>query len=398
MAKPLIKNATNRGLYMIGKHGAVVSGEVVQGMNQSFIKDAVMSAASFLGMGMGHVAMATMLGLGGAVSAAITQREYRTKCEEVKKDCSEELAVKLDKPVKAVSQSDLKALADGKPAAGVPANQVIGEHLDKMKRQRNWGVVFSVAATLASLAVVQGGINPAVFHKLGEGLGEILLKGLVGVLTYNVVKQPLHWLGDKLFKLEEETAYDRIVTIKRDRDEGKEITREQIAGVFASARPEIDTFVVAQYGAHFDELSVSAKQGAAEVLNQYLPQIDQLKETINKGVHNPMELAFAVQGDVSGVVHLPEKVEPKKPSMIGAMLGKMRHALHKPVAAHMEQAVAIASQGAQAAVAAVTHHDEAPKHSFVKQLGLTPSMADMSQLQRLQQRAQSTGGVARQEV
>jgi len=363
-------------MYAFGKESSLGTGEMLhEVMNQS--------GGLFSGLGrdvVAHVPVGILgMGLAGSVSAALTQMDYHHKRNNLKNQYGDELALKLEKSPAKLKEGDIDTLAKD--------NAVVKEHLQKYKRQRNWGVLFSVMATLASLGVVLFALDTAAIANVGGKWLSTAAKLVAGVLTYNVVKQPLHYFGDRLFKIDEQTTHDRIATIRRDRDEGRQITREQIASVYASARPEVDNFVVAQFGDHFDELSIIAKQSATEYLSQHLP-LDQLKDAINKGTHNPTELAFSVQGDISGVVHAPTQVAPKKPHIIGIMLNKIRHAVRRPQLVHIEEQVI--SDNGQAAASVVAYQDEIPTRSFVKQLGLTPMEAGMTQLQRLQQRGQAT--------
>jgi len=375
-------------MYGVGKESAIHVGDHVGTLLSNNSALNLVTSDSPLNIAVGTAGltagpMMVIAGLAAAVSAALVQMDYRHKKGDIKKTYSEELAAKLHKPRDKIAENDLDTLEKGDVAKGIEPNKVIAEELQKQKRQRNWGIAFSIVATLSSIAVVMHGINPAVTN-LGW-LG-VVLKAAAGVLTYNVVKRPLHWLGDRLFDLEKETAHDRIVALKRDREDCKPITREQVLSVFAAANPQLDRFIASEYGASFNALPLADKQQAAEDLGKLMP-LTRLAEEINRGTINVTELAFTASGQLSGVApKAPSEPVKKKPGAIVAMLGKLRHFLHphkQPEA--VAQAAVSVSPEAPAAIA-VVYEEERPGRSFVKQLGLVQMDEAMTQLERLQQR------------
>ncbi len=94
----------------------------------------------------------------------------------------------------------------------------------------------------------------ALAHCQHAALAQLAVKACIGLATYNAVKIPLHWMGDKLFGLDKETTHDRIVSLQREHEAGKAISREQVLSVFAGANPQLDRFIAAEYGKQFDKL------------------------------------------------------------------------------------------------------------------------------------------------
>src|SRR5581483_4769262 len=99
MAKPkptterVAHGAVSKLMYVGGKESAITLGEMVRMMAET----ASGIGSAWAGMAESTAAViggAVTMGLASAVSAAITQREYRHERNEVKKHCREELSVK----------------------------------------------------------------------------------------------------------------------------------------------------------------------------------------------------------------------------------------------------------------------------------------------------------------
>jgi len=207
----------------------------------------------------------------------------------------------------------------------------------------------------------------------------------VGLGTYNAVKFPLHWVGDKVFGLDEETTHDRIVSLKKDREAGKVISREQVLSIFAGAHPQLDSFVTEQYGQPFDKLDLESKQRVADEIEKLIP-LERLTSDINSGKINATELAFAVDGQISGVEH--NGPAPKKYGMLGAMWTGMRSAFHFKSHPHVEVgAVAVQSPEANVAMA---YAEEKSGKSFVERLGRSKTDPAMGYVKQLEQQAANT--------
>ena len=137
--------------------------------------------------------------------------------------------------------------------------------------------------------------------------------------------------------------------------------------VFAAANPELGRYIVAEYGKHFDDLTLADKQQATNILGRFMP-IDRLVLDINSGKVNVSELAFAVEGQISGVNH--DTFIPEKPKLgllgvmlagVGNMLGLHSHKKHH----HHEVSV---SAIAQVASRITEYQPGEDKAQFVKAL------------------------------
>ena len=322
MAEPIINDPTKEigyfaqrsGLFVAGKETAHALGQTIGSGIEAASPETARWVATSAGVAAPGVSGLVIIGLAAGVSSALTQMDYIHRKDNLKDLYKEELALKLKKPVDKITRADLDDLAK--------TNAVVDEELGRNRKQRNYGVALSFIASMASLAVVTlalpaalgvlmgaGGpvaVSAAVGGVLGEGLlanvVAFLGKGVVGLLAYHTVKEPLHFLADKLFGIDKITVNDHIVGLKRERDAGKAISREQVLSIFVAAHPEVEQYIVAGYGKKFDDLKPADKQKAAQELNALIP-LDALTIDINSGKRNVAELAFAVQGDISGVDH-----------------------------------------------------------------------------------------------
>ncbi len=285
--------AKRSGLYMAGKGAAETIGETVAHSN-------LLGLSTFLG---GSTAGLVMVGLAAGVSATLTQMDYVHRKDNITEMYKEEIAARQHKPINKVTRNDLDTLAQ--------ENRVIGEELKQIRKQRTFGVGLSFLASMAALSVVDIALPAVVASVTGaltgaaamEGLGmigAIALKAVTGLITYNIVKEPLHHVADKLFHLDYNTTHDHIVSLKKDREAGRAITREQVLSVYAASNPALDKMIVREYGKHFDSLSPDVKNKAAYDIGKLIP-LEKLANDINLGKINVTELAFAVDGQTSGV-------------------------------------------------------------------------------------------------
>ena len=260
-----------RGLFYSGaKKIIMVTGgkEAMQSLSGGVGQEVASTVgASTLGFGL-TLPVITTLGLTAAVSAGLTQMDYRYKRNAIKQLYKEELAIKLKKPVNELTDQDLEMLARGDSLRGIGGNRVIAEEIDHSKKERNFGIFLSFVASLASLAAVAYFPIPMPESLLAgaapfiEKAVAFVVHGIQAVIAYHLAKTPLHWVADKLFGLDKETTHDRIESLSRDREAGKIISPEQVLSVFASAYPQLDRFIAAEYGQNFDKLPLAVKQQA----------------------------------------------------------------------------------------------------------------------------------------
>lgn len=378
--------AKRSGLYMAGKTTAEATGEAVREATHSGMLTGLTAGLA------NTVAGLLTVGLTAGVSAVLTQMDYVHRRENIRDFYKEELASYLRKPVSRLTVNDLETLGH--------ENRVIHEEMQQIRKQRSFGVGISFLASLAALSLVIIALPAAAAALTGaasgaaamEALGgaAMIIKPLVGLIGYNMVKQPLHHIADKLFHLDEPTTHDRIVNLTRQREQGRAVTREQVMEVYASANPAIDHMIRSTYGRRFDALPPEKKQQAVQELGRLIP-LEQMAADINSGRVNVAELAFAADGQMSGIQLGRPVEEPKKGLMASLTAGIRRtFSARAVVTENRDDGHSRIAAIAQAeATATLTPPDHAARASHVQRLGREARPADMAYLDRLEkQRAE----------
>ena len=370
--------AKRSGLYMAGKGAAEAAGESIAESQGSQL----LGLSTMFG---GYTAGLVMVGLAAGVSASLTQMDYIHRKDNIKDLYKEELSARLGKPLKKLTRDDLDTL--GKE------NQVVHEELQQIKKQRTFGVAMSFVASMVALTMVvlvlpevvaaatgvAGG--HAAMHALGWG-GALALKAVTGLLTYNAVKQPLHHVADKLFDLDYTTTHDHIVGLKREREAGRNITREQVLSVYASANPTLDHMISREYGKKFDALSPDKKAIAAMEMGKLIP-LDKLATDINTGKINVTELAFAVEGQMSGVQN-GRPVEEEKKGIINALFTGVKNTFVKTNSQPDPTQQRISAIAAETSTMNLGPPEQS-KATHLERLGRKPVGAELAYVERLDQ-------------
>ncbi|NBO20316.1 MAG: hypothetical protein EBV03_14065, partial [Proteobacteria bacterium] len=170
------------------------------------------------------------VGLSAGVSAALTQMDYVHRKDNIKEMYKEEIATRLKKPLNKVTRDDLETLA--------AENKTIAQEMSQIKKQRSFGVGISFLASMAAIAAVTFALpaivsavtgiatTTAAMASLGV-VGGFVAKAATALVTYNLVKEPLHHAADQLFNLDYATTHDKIMGLKRQREAGLNVTPEQ---------------------------------------------------------------------------------------------------------------------------------------------------------------------------
>lgn len=318
--------------------------------------------------------MGTLLGLGavGAIGAAVTQMDYRHQVHELLSVYRDELAAKLKKSPQSVTEKDLDIVAKGDPSRGIEANKTIADILHKHRRARTIGVALSVIASIATFAILQIASAAAGLHAIG--LAATVAEGFVGVATYKMIKAPLEWAAHHQQGLHHKTTHERICQLHCDHEDGKIISQEQVLDVFVSANAQLDRLIVQKYGAPLERLPLAKKDQAVQEIGKLVP-LRELTDNINSGQYKAAELAFAVEGQVSGANHqrTVERVGLLE-GMIQSMrnMGRARHNAVDTQALHESPTVS------------------EPKHSFVERLGLAKAHTHLGHVEQLNQERTGT--------
>jgi len=352
-------------------------------MGKQAVVESVGSAGTALGSATGGplsmIGVLTM-GLVAAISAGLSQMDFIHKKDSLKEFYKDELAAQFGKPKDKVTVADLEILAAN--------NKTIGQELRRSVKQRNFGIGVSFIATMAALGAISALTMAVTLAPIGltlAGIGTFAIHGLVGMMAYKAVEDPVHWIADKVFGLDDRTTNDYIVAIERDHENGKTISREQVLAVFVAANPELDKLIVANFGKHFNDLDASGKQRAAAQINQILP-LDRLTMEINSTSpqsNNAAELAFAVEGKVSGAQHEGDMLEAHRRGL-GALMHNVGEKInHSRVGHHLAEKAAEKLSSTQF-VTPVAAEGEQPSVSFVQRLGLK-KRHEMAHVERVDQ-------------
>lgn len=310
------------GLQVAGKEAILLLNggmAVTEGAAGGFVEagQALASLGGGIFSGMGKsLGVLVALGATTALSAGLTQMDYYHQRNLLKEAYAEEIAAKLHKNPRTLNNQDFEDMAR--------QNRTIGDAVHKAEKNRNFNVFLSVAASLASFALLGLAMNLTMFDQVPK-LVVLVAQGSVGLVAYNAVKGVLHTAGKLVFGLSKKTTNDRIMELKKDREAGKIISAEQVMAVFVDAIPQLGRMVEAGYGRRFDKLTVEDKQRATHELERLVP-VARLAQEINEGKINVTELAFAVEGEISGVHHAASMEGPKK-GIFSRVMAKCRNAL-----------------------------------------------------------------------
>jgi len=297
-------------------------------------------------------AIAGGVGLGAAVSAIVAQMEYRAKKRDMRNLLRQELAASQGKKSDDVASQDIDRLAAD--------NGVVAEQIQKNKKERNVSIGAIFVATMATVAVISLMAGPlGMFAGIAQfGLAaEMGAKLVASVIAFGIVRKPVTRIAEKIFGLEERTAFERIASIAKDREDDRKITKERVMSVFVSANPLIDQYITATYGDKFDKLKVADKETIIQTIGEKLG-VSQITDDINTGRIRATELTFKVEGKASGV--LPTAGEKPKHTV----LMTIKERLHQ-VAEHMPG-----------------HHTEQPPRSFAERVARVP-VEQIGHVQRL---------------
>lgn len=258
-----------------------------------------------------------------AFSSFLVQRDYLHQRELLRERFAPEISTWLaeHKGIRKIPE----AITDQDLVLASRDNATFKEALVQKKKERDWGIGISVTSSVASAAVFFWPPVKEALHEVGaaaaNALGAPLLAnplfflaaGVLGFAIYTPIKTGMHYVAEKMFGLEKETAADRIHDIRRDREYGRTISQEQVLGVVIDAQPGLDEMIKAEFGRKFEHLRARDRR---EVLQLIGPQmnLEYYTTAINRGEMRPEELAYARCGQVSGIDRkaAPELLQTKK--------------------------------------------------------------------------------------
>lgn len=279
------------------------------------------------------------IGLASIASTAINVIKYINLRSDLCDIYRDEIASKLGKAPEKITVKDMDALAQGVPEKGIPANKALAEELDNLRQERNIGIGVTVVSIMLAIplaiSVMSGlGLPMVALGALFTAptlplLGSFATQLGIGFLSHKLLEYPIEKAGHQLFSVANDTTHERIESLMKDREDGKALTKEQVLGVFVGAKQEFSNFVESSFGKSYDKLDLKQKQSLTESFEQYLP-LTNITASLNAGITKVSELAFAVQGDKSGVAM---NMNPTAPNL--SLKGKIHHAVHN-VAEHLQ--------------------------------------------------------------
>ncbi len=344
--------------------------ETVGEAGSGFIaKETVSTAVGGAAVGIGGIFSAVGISLASAASVMINQASYQSKRSSLREMYKDEVAAQLGKSPKKIKDKDIDLVAKGDPKNGIAGNKTIADELHKLVKRRNIGMLVTIVSLLGTLAIMSALLSSTLLSAGGVpvaiGLDAMAAKAFAGFAIHKVLESPIKWVSKKLFHLNDVTTHERIAEINKEHRNGKVIPRAQVLGVFISANDELGKFVTSQYGKPYDQLSVQEKQAVVEALEQHIP-IAKIAENLNSGRVKISELAFAVEGKVSGVA--PDSV--KEPlSLVGKARSALRgvgERLQHVRQHHVETVASTIPQTPAPQRVNVEYDNQAPARSFVE--------------------------------
>lgn len=263
----------------------------------------------------------TIAGVMG-VSAGLVQMDHNHRQEHLLNRYRQEISNVTGKSPSQVQVQDLQAVASGSFDRNITHNPTLKQALNQSRAKRNLGVIISAVAAAATYVLVGnmlGHVDSTAFTSVTNATTTLLEHGIASFLTYNIIKQPLHFVAGKLLGLREETVDDAIAHIRRTRTHGKLVAQEQVLDVFIEAHPEIGQSVEQQFGKPFWDMHADEKIRVMQSIPKEHLDLRKTTEDINLGHIKPEELAFMAFGQRSGVERKQLDILPKRPPVMDSM-------------------------------------------------------------------------------
>lgn len=359
-------------LYVGGKKGAEFVGGLIGGGSHGTTSVASGALGGFAGLG----PIIAVAGI-AAVSAGTAVMDYFHEKREMLDLYREEIAAKLGKKVSQVTEKDLKILASGDVLAGVQSNHTIAEGLRDIEDKRDLNIVTSVVSSLGSYGLVHlahGAITSAAAAvaaatAIPAVVSTFVMAGALGLVAYYALRAPMRGLANAIYGMDKKPAHEKIVELERGHEAGKQISREQVFSVFVSANERLQDMIQQQTGKDYDALPIATRNQLADHFAG-LMDIDRFVGDLNSGRINVSELAFAVEGQRSGV--LPKDMmlsaAPQKSGMIKTLMDRIGSIFTKKEHVHVQSQQTTPRHSR----VIIEYDNPVPEVSFVERLGRTP--------------------------
>ncbi len=271
------------------------------------------------GIGLMPLALAA-IGLTGLLQGVLVWREQSRTEEKLVEHYRDEIASKLEISPAQVDVDALHKLAYGDKAEGVEANPVLRQSIEHSGEKKLLRLGSTILAALTALVAVSSFVPPEAIQSISSWVqnvsggwlannttifGAMLISGTGMGLVNNAYDA----LGESLLGLDKPTAGSQIKAINLDISRNKNVSKEQVFGVFVAADKVLADAIEEACGKPYFRLTPKAQKRALVEFGRHYP-IEALTDDINHRQMKPVELAFAAVGQESGVPRrgVPQKV------------------------------------------------------------------------------------------
>lgn len=264
----------------------------------------------------------TLLGWVGLIagvfgSAYFENLAHKTRSKDLLHQYRSEIATIENKNPETATVKDLKNVGE--------KNKSIGDELKRSKRYRNFSIAkMGIATTTAFFSVVGLIALSAAFPPLGfiaswasaglftaQGLGFVAIAGATSFGMLHAATTVIGKVGKKLFGFDKHSTTDHVHALDVHLKEGKEVSAEEVMGVFTSANPSLNANIKYNFGAEYDKLPYEKQHEAIFSYGRKLQigndpekivDVQDVTDALNDGKLNPRELTFFVHGQSTGTL------------------------------------------------------------------------------------------------
>jgi hypothetical protein len=281
-----------------------------------------------------------ILPMAAAISSVNTQLFHSHREESLVSRYKNEIASVLHMSPDKVGLEQLYTVAYGNKGAGIAANPVLAEALNKNDTSRMVNMATHVVSAMLTLAVASvfifngGDVTQVVgsdaakyFSHIGVGLG-------VGVTNF-LMDQVLGFFADRMAGTKEATLDDSIRAIGKEVRKGFSVSPERVFGLYVTADKALAADIEEVYHTSYDKLPTHTQH---QIVAMYDKQfgVTTITQLLNERRLATTELAFAIEGQESGVplrepqpAELPDGDYKAEKTARGVVAGM------KPVSSHV---------------------------------------------------------------
>jgi hypothetical protein len=266
--------------------------------------------------------VAVALAAGVPITAAMSTMVHHHHETAIMNNFREEIAAQFQIDPKEVTHDHLRTLAFGDKAQGIQPQPFFQQILQKNDRNRWIDIGAKMVSALGTIGfvllngtAVSGAIAGAAATAGiagGAAIGAVGLSLVVGAMMF-ASTHLLEMVGNDVFSEKRRTAYEKLQAMARQKQNGLEITPEQILSIASSVHPQVRQDMLNDYGvnAHFSTLPMEEKQALLRKYDAAL-HITESAQKINAGVMKINELAFTVVEERSGVPEVDPRVAAQR--------------------------------------------------------------------------------------